>query len=127
MVDSKNCSFFANRSVYAQPTKGIIDEKALSSAQQFVDEVFGEKGIISVPALGKPIISMRDNGGGMYPYPMPMVRDSNISSSSSLSGVSLVSGSKDEKINIEYNTITIIYPYVVGGTAIYNNYGGDKM
>lgn len=124
-VDAKNCSFYAGRSVWTQPSQGTTDEKALAAAKKFVDEVFGDKGIVSVPTLGKPIISMRDNGG-MYPMPM-MVKEWDMKSDSALSSVTLIKDDKDEKINVQYNSITIIYPYVIGGTAIYNNYGGGKM
>jgi hypothetical protein len=87
--------------------------------------VFGAQGIVSVPTLGKPTISMRDNGG-MYPMPM-MVKEGDMKSDSALSSVTLIKDTKEEKIDVQYNSITIIYPYVVGGTAIYNNYGGGKM
>ncbi len=124
-VDAKNCSFYAGRSVWTQPTQGTNDEKALAVAQKFVDDVFGAQGIVSVPSLGKPIISMRDNGG-MYPMPM-MLKEGAIKSDSGLSSVTLIKDTKEEKIDVQYNSITIIYPYIVGGTAIYNNYGWGKM
>jgi hypothetical protein len=97
----------------------------LLAAKKFVDEIFGDKGIVSIPMLGKPTISMRDNGG-MYPLPM-MIKESDMKSDSALSSVDLIKGNKDEKIDVQYNSITIIYPYIIGGTAIYSNYGGDKM
>jgi len=124
-VDAKNCSFYAGRSVWTQPAQGTTDEKALAAAKKFVDDVFGAQGIVSVPTLGKPIISMRDNGG-MYPMPM-MVKEGDMKSDSALSSVTLIKDTKEEKIDVQYNSITIVYPYVVGGTAIYNNYGGGKM
>lgn len=125
-VDAKNCSFYANRSVWKQPSQGTTDEKALAAAQSFVDEIFGTKGIISVPTLGKPYITYRDNGG--Y-YPMPMLEKADtVKTDSGLSSVPLVSSTgTTEKIDVQYNTITIVYPYVVGGTPVYNNYGGGKM
>ena len=124
-VDAKNCSFYAGRSVWTQPAQGTTDEKALSAAQKFVDDVFWDKWIVSVPTLWKPIITMRDNGG-MYPMPM-MVKESEIKTDSALSSITLVDWEKDEKINVQYNSITIVYPYVVGGTPIYTNYGWGKM
>ncbi len=125
-VDAKNCSFYAGRSVWNQPAQGTTDEKALAAAQKFVDDVFGEKGIVSVPTLGKATITMRDNGGGMYPMPM-MMKESDVKSDSGLASVDLVKEDKTEKIDVQYNSITVVYPYVVGGTPVYSNYGGGKM
>ena len=128
MVDAKNCSFYANRSVWIQPTQWTNDEKALVAAKKFVDDVFGEKGIVSVPTLWKPYILMRDNGG-MYPMPM-MIKESDVKAGSALSWVTLIKDDKDdkkEKIDVQYNSITIIYPYVIGDSAIYNNNGWGKM
>jgi hypothetical protein len=125
-VDAKNCSFYAGRSVWNQSAQGTTDEKALAAAQKFVDEVFGEKGIVSVPTLGKAIITMRDNGG-MYPV-YDTMRNSEMKSTSGISSIPLVTNTgKDEKINVQYNSITIIYPYVIGWTPVYNNYGWGKM
>lgn len=125
-VDAKNCSFYAGRSVWNQPSQGTTDEKALAAAQKFVDEVFGEKGIVSVPTLGKAIITMRDNGA-MYPV-YDTMRSSEMKASSGISSIPLVTTTgKDEKINVQYNSITIVYPYVVGWTPVYNNYGWGKM
>lgn len=121
-VDAKNCSFYANRTNRSQNNNGTTDEKALAAAQKFVDDVFGEKWIVSLPTLGKPVITWRDNGGAY-----PMMKDSVMDTAESwLSGVILMSGS-DEKIEVQYNNITIIYPYLVGATAVYSNYGGGKM
>ena len=128
MVDAKNCSFYANRSVWIQPTQWTNDEKALVASKKFVDDVFGEKGIVSVPTLWKPYILMRDNGS-MYPMPM-MIKESDVKAGSALSWVTLIKDNNDdkkEKIDVQYNSITIIYPYVIGDSAIYNNNGWGKM
>jgi hypothetical protein len=125
-VDAKNCSFYAGRSVWNQAAQGTTDTKALAVAQKFVDDVFGAQGIVSVPTLGKATITMRDNNGSMYPMPM-MVKEGDMKSDSALSSVTLIKDTKEEKIDVQYNNITIVYPYVVGGKAIYNNYGGGKM
>jgi hypothetical protein len=37
------------------------------------------------------------------------------------------SGTTDEKIDVKYNSINILLPYEVGGTAVYGNYGGGKL
>lgn len=125
-VDARNCSFYAGRSIWTQPAQGTTDEKALVAAQKFVDDVFGEKGIVSVPTLGKATITMRDNGGGMYPMPM-MMKESDVKSDLGLASVDLVKEDTTEKIDVQYNSITIVYPYVVGGMPVYANYGGGKM
>jgi hypothetical protein len=68
---------------------------------------------VSVPTLGKAIITMRDNGA-MYPV-YDTMRSSEMKASSGISSIPLVTATgKDEKINVQYNSITIVYPYVVG-------------
>ena len=68
---------------------------------------------------------MRDNGG-MMPY--SMIRDASFNKESSLSSIEMISGSTatgSEKIETKYNTITIVFPYMVGDTPIYMNYAGQ--
>lgn len=123
-VDVKNCSLYANRSAWSQAQQqGTSDAKALAAAQVFVDSVLGSQGIVSVPSLWKPMILMRENGGAAY----PMLRESTMNNDSALSGIDLVSTSSGEKIDVQYNSISVLYPYLVWDAAIYNNYGGGKM
>ncbi len=125
-VDIKNCSFYANKTNYNyQNNSWTNDVKAMEIAQKFVDEVFGEKWLVALPKLGKPYIQMRDNGG-MMPY--SMIRDASFNKESSLSSIEMISGSTatgSEKIETKYNTITIVFPYMVGDTPIYMNYAGQ--
>ena len=112
MVDAKACSFYANRTNRNQTTNpGTTDEKAIAIAKKFADEVFGDKGIVKLPDLSEAIILSRDNGGMMY----PMIKEAS-SSEGGLAGVVMIpsSGTKDEKIDVSYNSIAILLPYVVG-------------
>lgn len=121
-VDAKNCSFYANRSVRTQSTQWTNDSQALASAQEFVQAVFWDKGIVSVPTLWKPIITWRDAGATMY----PMLREA--SSDKGLAGITLIKWDKEnEKIEVQYNSITILYPYVIGWVDVYGSFGNGKM
>jgi hypothetical protein len=47
---------------------------------------------------------------------------------SGISSVALVDTTDvTEKIEVQYNTITVLYPYMIGSLPVYNNYGGGKM
>ena len=109
-IDFKNCMLYAGRSVWIAPSQWISDQKALSSAKTFVTTTLGANGIVKVPQLDKPYIAYRDNGGMMYPLAAAKEK-----------------GSSVEHLETLYNSVTIVYPYIVNGKALYSNYGGWKM
>lgn len=122
-VDAKNCSFYANRSVRSQVNEWTNDKKALAASEEFVQSVFWDKGIVSVPVLWKPIITWRDSGWNVY----PMLKEATVSDTG-LAWVTLIQWDKDnEKIEVQYNSITILYPYMIWWVPVYANYGWGKM
>ena len=99
-IDVRNCSFSANRTTERlSPKKGINDMEALEIVQNTINNMFV-------------------NNDGLFKFDKPVIQSRNDVFLSIDSPKEV--NNKPEK---RYNTISVFYPYVIGGTPVYTNYG----
>ena len=97
-------------------TKSLTEKEALAFADAFMktsylkDKVFNQ--------VGAPIIVYRNNNGPYY----PLMKADGTSSSMNLSGIE-IDDSNTEDIYPEYTSFSIMYPYMINGQEIWEQYG----
>ena len=117
--DIRNCSLWWNKAnaTYTY-TKSLTEKQALAFADSFMKTSYLKDKIFT--QVGAPIIISRNNGN-MY----PMVKWAISSQSPSVdvfSGIE-VDTSDPQDVSPEYTSFSIMYPYVINGQEVYEQYG----
>jgi len=115
--DVRNCSLRGNKvNTNYNYTKSLTEKEALAFADAFMktsylkDKVFNQ--------VGAPIIVYRNSNGPYY----PLMKADGTSSSMNLSGIE-IDDSNTEDIYPEYTSFSIMYPYMINGQEIWEQYG----
>jgi len=115
--DVRNCSLRANKSnANYNYIKSITEQEALALADAFMktnylkDKVFNQ--------VGKPIIVYKNSNGPYY----PLMKADSSSSSVTLPGIE-IDEDDVEDVYPEYTSYSIMYPYIINGQEIWEQYG----
>lgn len=115
--DVRNCSLRGNKvNANYNYTKSITEQEALVFADIFMktsylkDKVFNQ--------VGKPIIVYKNSNGPYY----PLMRADSSSSSVTLPGIE-IDEDDVEDVYPEYTSYSIMYPYIINGQEIWEQYG----
>ena len=118
--DIKNCSLWGNRvnATYTY-TKSLTEKQALTSVDKFMQDTFLKDKVFY--QLGKPIILSRNNYGVISPMMKEGMayREQN---TDVFSGIEVDTGDVQE-VSPEYTSFSIMYPYVINGQDVYEQYG----
>lgn len=114
--DLKNCSMYGYKINYNYSSQTLSEEEALKIAKDYIktaaitDKVFGK--------IGDPIIMYKN--GNVQPYPvMKGTMDS-----SAENDIVIIEDDEDDTIKQEYTSFSILFPFLLNGKSIYNQYGG---
>ncbi|MFA5747983.1 MAG: hypothetical protein WC872_02605 [Candidatus Absconditabacterales bacterium] len=117
--DFRNCGLWANRTnANYNYTKSLTEKQALDFAEKFMQDSYLKDKVFY--KTGKPIILSKNNNGPYY----PIAKEGSIQSSdaSDISGIE-IDNSDPQTIEPEYTSFSILYPYVLNGQEIYEQYG----
>ena len=121
--DFRNCSMRGNKRNTVWSNKPIKEAAALAIAKEFMSNKYFGKKVFN--QYGTPIVIYR-NGNNIRPYILKeaasttAVADDDIS----LSGVDIdPTDTGDINVEPEYISFSILFPYSINGTPIYNAYG----
>jgi len=115
--DVRNCSLRANKvSANYNSTKSITEKEALVFADAFMKTSYIKDKIFN--QVGKPIIVYKNSNGPYY----PLMKADNLSSSATLPGIE-IDEDDVEDIYPEYTSYSIMYPYVINGQEVWEQYG----
>lgn len=121
--DFRNCSLWAsNPNTTWDYSKSIKESDAMAKAQDFVQNGFLKGKIYD--KLGAAKVLYRNSNQPMPYYDM-RAGVANQSDAVDYSDITIVSDpSSNEVIEKEYYSFSIVFPYLVNGKPIYNQYGG---
>jgi hypothetical protein len=114
----KNCSLRGNKvnNNYAY-TRSLTEKQALEHAERFMqtsylkDKVFAQ--------LGKPFVMWRNSNGPIY----PMMKEGAQAGTVDVSGIEIDPNDTAEDIVPEYTSFSIMYPYLISGQEVWEQYG----
>ena len=116
--DLRNCSLWGNKIIQQPTNKSITEAQAIAIAKTFMGSKYLTQKIFS--QYGAPIVIAKNNNN-----PRPMYKElttSLRSDSVDLSGI-VIDATDTGDVNPEYVSFSIMFPYVLNGKSIYNNYG----
>lgn len=119
--DFRSCTMWLNNpNVSREYTKTITENDALSKANEFVKSTFLQSTIYNKLGTAK-IIYKNSN----QPIPMYDVRSADKDESISVGNdiVIIEDSETPEKIEREYYSFSILFPYTINGQPVYNQYG----
>jgi len=117
--DLRNCTLWGSKTNQQFAGKSLTEAQAIATAKAFMWSKYLTQKIFS--KYGAPIIIAKNNNG---PRPV-MYKELNSSMASDaidLSGID-IDPTDTGDVNPEYVSFSILFPYVLNGKAIYNNYG----
>jgi len=116
--DVKNCSLRGNKvdANYAY-NKTLTEKEALAFAEAFMKDWFLKDKVFY--KLGKAFVLYKNSNGPMY----PMIKDSTSNDSNDLSDIEIDTNDAGADIVPEYTSFSIMYPYVINGQEVREQYG----
>lgn len=114
--DLKNCSMYGYRINYNYTSQTLTEEEALKIAKDYIkttaitEKVFGK--------IGDPVIMYKN--GNNQPY--PVMRGT--MDSETTNDIEIIEDDEDDTIDQEYTSFSILFPFVLNGKSIYNQYWG---
>ena len=113
--DLRNCSLWGSKTNQQYTGKPLTEAQALSAAKLFMWSKYLTQKVFS--KYWAPIVIAKNSNG-----PRPMYKDAISSTSAVMDGID-IDPTDTGDINPEYISFSILFPYVLNGRAIYNNYG----
>lgn len=116
--DFKNCSLRGNKRDYTRSNKPLTEDQALTFAKNFMKSGYLSKKVFA--QYGAPVV-LSKNGNNPRPY---LLKETNGQASEdiSLSGIE-IDPNDTGYVTPEYTSFSIVFPYTLNGTPIYNAYG----
>lgn len=114
--DLRNCSLRGSKQLQNWNGKSITEAQAIAAAKAFMGSKYLTKKIFS--QYGAPIVISKNS---TWPRPYYAEMGSSTAKWSPIDGIEIDSTDK-ENIEPEYISFSIMFPYIVGGKQVYNNY-----
>ena len=116
--DVKNCSLRGNKiDANYNYTKTLTEKEALAFAETFMKNWFLKDKVFY--QLGKAFVLYKNSNGPVY----PMMKDSTSNNSNDLSDIEIDPNDTGADIVPEYTSFSIMYPYVINGQEVREQYG----
>ena len=115
--DVKNCSFYGNKvNMNYNYSKSLTEKEALALAETFMQSSYFKDKVFY--QLGKPFVLYKYSNGPMYPLTKETttLRDD-------VTDIEIDSTDTAGDILPEYISFTIMYPYIINGQEIWEQYG----
>jgi hypothetical protein len=115
--DIKNCSLRGNKvDVNYNYTKSLTEKEALASAEAFMTTAFLKDKVFY--QLGKAFVLYKNSNGPIYPLmrEWTTVKDD-------VTNIEIDPNDTADDIVPEYTSFTIMYPYVINGQEVWDQYG----
>jgi len=113
--DLRNCSLWGNKTNQQFTGKPLTEQQAIATAKAFMGSKYLTQKIFS--KYGAPIVIAKNNNG-----PRPMYKELSSTTSSVMDGID-IDPTDTGDVNPEYVSFSIMFPYLLNGKSIYNNYG----
>lgn len=122
--DFRNCSLYGNKKdANRSNQKSVTEQKALEFANAFIKSAYLKDKVYS--QLGKPMIVWRNSGGMGMPYIKWAERVNAMTNQSpELTGID-IDDTDPISVEREYTTFSILFPYMINGILVYNQYGNQ--